>query len=84
MRDDDERLKGLETCEVLVRSALEFVIDHINNLKVKDSRVILCYHFGSDKLKGVPNKVELMEAVTGFFKGLGRSCADKGGRGGIL
>ena len=47
MRDDDERLKGLETCEVLVSSVLAFVIDHINNLKVKDLRVILRYHSGS-------------------------------------
>ena len=47
MRDDDERLKGIETCEVLVCSVLEFGTDHINNLKVKDLRVLLHYHFGT-------------------------------------
>ena len=41
MRDDDERLKGLETCEVLVRSVLAFGMDHINNLKMKELRVLL-------------------------------------------
>ena len=45
MRDDGERLKGLETCEVLVCSVLAFGMDHINNLKVKDLRVLFCYHF---------------------------------------
>ena len=63
MRHDDERLKGIETCEVLVNSVLEFGMDNINNLKVKDLRVVLCYHFGSEKLKGSPNKLELVEAV---------------------
>ena len=33
MRDDDVRLKGLETCEVLVCSVLAFGMDHINNLR---------------------------------------------------
>ena len=66
MRDDNERLKGLETYEFLVRSVLEFGMDHINNLKVKDLRVLLCYHFGSEKLKGIPKKVELVEAVKYF------------------
>ena len=41
MRDDDERVKVIETCEVLVRPVLEFGMDHINNLKLKDLRVIL-------------------------------------------
>ena len=36
MRDDDNRLKGLETCEVLVCLVLALFIDNINNLKVKD------------------------------------------------
>ena len=63
MRDDDERLKGLETCEVLVRLVLALGMDHINNLKVKDLKVLLRYHFGSEKLKGIPKKVELVEAV---------------------
>ena len=47
MRDDKNRLKVLETCEVLVHSVLAFGMDHINNLKVKGLRVLLCYQFGS-------------------------------------
>ena len=64
MRYDEERLKGLDTCKVWVYSVLAFGMDHINNLKLKDLRVLLCYHFGSEKLKGRQNKVELVEAVT--------------------
>ena len=67
MREDDKRLKGLETCEFLICSVSAFGMDHINNLKVNDLRVLLCYHFGSEKLKGVPNKLELVEAVKDFF-----------------
>ena len=67
MRDDDERLKGIETCEVLVRSDLAFGMDHINNLEVKDLRVIICYHSGSENLKGSPKKVELMGDVKYIF-----------------
>ena len=47
MRGDYDRLKGLDTCIVLVCLVLVFVMDHINNLKVKDIRVLLRYHFGS-------------------------------------
>ena len=46
-------------------------MDHINNLKVKDLRVLLCYHFGSEKLKGISKKVELMGAVKFFRKDWG-------------
>ena len=46
MSDYDGRLKVLETCEVLVRSVLAFGMDHINNLKMKELRVLLRYHFG--------------------------------------
>ena len=42
MRDDGDRLKGIDTCEVLVHSVLAFGMDHINNLKVKDHRVLFC------------------------------------------
>ena len=42
-------------------------MDHINNLKVKDLRVLLCYHFGSERLKGNPNKVEVVDSVTDLF-----------------
>ena len=48
MSDDDGRLKVIETFKVLVCSVLAFGMDHINNLKVKDLRVIICYHFGSE------------------------------------
>ena len=43
-------------------------MDHINELKVKELRVLLRYHFGSESLKGIPNKVELVEAVTDLFR----------------
>ena len=81
MRDDDKKLKGLETCEVLVRSVLVFSMDHINNLKVKDLRVIFCYHFGSEKLKGIPNKVELVEAVIYILEKIGTVLCRYGGGG---
>ena len=81
MRDDDKRLKGIETCEFLVRSVLEFGMDHINKLKVKNLRVILCCHFGSEKLKGGPKKAELVEAVRYFQKGLEQSYAEMRGWG---
>ena len=68
MRDDYEGLKGLENCEFLVHSVLSFGMDHTNNLKVKDLRVLLCYHFGSEILKGSPKKVELVEAVKYIFR----------------
>ena len=45
------------TCEVLVHSSLVFGMDHIKKLKLKDPRVLLCYNFGSEKLKGVPKKM---------------------------
>ena len=60
MREDDRRLKYLDTCKVLVCSVLEFVMNNINNLKVKDIWVLLCYHFRLEILKGIPNKVELV------------------------
>ena len=41
-------------------------MDHINKLKVKELRVMLRYQFGSEKLKGTPKKVELVDAVTYF------------------
>ena len=43
-------------------------MDNINNLKVKDIWVLLSYHFGSERLKGIPKKVELVEAVTDLFQ----------------
>ena len=43
-------------------------MDNINNLKVKELRVLLRYDFGSQRLKGTPKKVELVEAVTDLFR----------------
>ena len=40
---------------------------YINKLKVKELRVMLRYHFGLEKLKGSPKKVDILEAVTDFF-----------------
>ena len=59
MRDDADRLKGLETCEFLVLSVLLFGMGHINNLKVKDLRVLPCYNFGSENLRRIPKKWNL-------------------------
>ena len=67
MRDNYKRLKVLETYEVLVCSVLVFSMDHINNLKVKDLRVIIRYHSGSENLKGIPKKLKLVGAVKYIF-----------------
>ena len=68
VRENKDKLRGLESCEALVHSVLTFGMDNINNLKVKEIRVLLRYHFGSETLKGTPNKVELVEAVTNLFR----------------
>ena len=52
----------------MVHSVLTFGMDHINKLKFKDIWVPLCYNFGSERLKGGPKKVELVEAVTDLFQ----------------
>ena len=46
---------------------LTYGMDNINNLKFKALGVLLLYHFGSERLKGVPKKVELVDAVTDLF-----------------
>ena len=51
----------------MVRYVFKFGMDHINTLKFKELRVLLRYHFGLERLKGGPKKVELLEAVTGLF-----------------
>ena len=71
IRENKYRLRCLDICEALVRSVLTFGIYHITILKVKELRVILRYHFGSEKLKRSPKKVELVEDVTGLFQ---RGC----------
>ena len=48
----------------MVCSVLKIVMDHISNLKFKELWVLLCYHFGSERLKEIPKKVELLGAVT--------------------
>ena len=40
---------------------------HINNLKVKELRVLIQYYFGSGKCKEIPKKLELVEAITDFL-----------------
>ena len=84
MMDNNKRLEGLETCEVLVCSVLAFGMYHINNIKVKDLRVLLCYHFGSEKLKGIPNKVELVGYVKVYLENIGAVLCRYGGLGGMF
>ena len=72
MRKDGKKLKGLVTCEVLVCSVLAFGMDHINNLNVKDLRVLLHYHFRSEKLKGNPKKWNLWRLLPIVLESNGR------------
>ena len=53
----------------MVCSVLTIGMDHINNLKAKELRVPVHYHFGSERFKGIPKKVELVQAVTDLFRG---------------
>ena len=57
IRENEVRLRGLDSCEALVCSVLTFGMDRINNLKAKDIWVLFCYHFGKERLKGSPKKV---------------------------
>ena len=68
MRDYEERLKGNDTFEVLVNSVFAFGMYYINNLKVKDLRVLLRYNFGSENLNGIPKKVELVGDFKYIFR----------------
>ena len=52
----------------MVRSVLIFGMDHSNDPNVKELWMLLCYHFGLERLKGSPKKVELVEDVTGLFQ----------------
>ena len=83
MRDDGDRLKGIETCEVLICSVLAFCMDHINNLIVKDLRVLLRYHSRSENFKRGPKKVELVEAVTYIFRKDWDGLVQRWGGGGV-
>ena len=44
VRENDYRLRDLESCEALVCYVFTFGMDHINNIKFKDLWVLLCYH----------------------------------------
>ena len=68
----------------MVRSVLTFGMDHINNLKVKDIRVLLIYYFGSERLKGIPKKEEIVEAVTDLFWRDWESLMQRVGGGGSV
>ena len=46
VRENKDKLRGLESCEALVHSILAFEMDHINNIKVKELQVLHHYHFG--------------------------------------
>ena len=84
VRENKDKLRGLESCEALVRSVLTFGMNHINTLKVKELQVILRYHFGLERLKGTPNKVELVEAVTDLFWRKWESLMQRVGGGGSV
>ena len=68
----------------MIRSALTFGMYHINKLKVKELKVLLRYHFGSERLMGSPNKVELVEAVTDLFQRDWESLMQRVGEGGLV
>ena len=67
VRENEHMIRGIESCEALVCYVLTIGMYHINNLKVKELRVFLRYHSGSERLKGVPKKAELVEDVTSLF-----------------
>ena len=46
-------------------------MDHINNFKFKELWVLLCYHFGSERFKGIQNKAELV-CLPYLFKAFGK------------
>ena len=46
--------------------------------------MLLRYHFGSERLKGIPNKVELVEAVTDLFQRDWESLMQRVGGGGSV
>ena len=68
----------------MVRSVLTFGMDHINTLKFKELRVLLCYHFGPERFKGIPKKVELVQAVTDLFRGDWEGLMQRVGGSGLV
>ena len=83
VRENEDRLRSLESCEDLVRSVLTIGTDQINNLIVKELWAILHYHFGSESLKGSLKKVELVEAVTDLFRRDWEGLMQRVGGGGV-
>ena len=67
----------------MIHSVLAFGMYHINNLNVKELRVLLCCQFGLEKLKGIPKKVELVEAVDEFLEMIGIFLQRGGGGRGV-
>ena len=65
----------------MVSSVLTIGMDHINNLKVKELLVLLRYHFGSERLKEIPKKVE---AVTDLFRRDWEGLMHRVGEGGLV
>ena len=50
-------LEGIQNCTVLDNLIFVFVMDHINKLKVKYLKVLICFYFVSEELKGVLKKL---------------------------
>ena len=66
----------------MVPSIFKFGMDRINNFKVKELRVIFRYQFWSERLKRIPKKVELVEAVIDLFRREREGLMQRGGGGG--
>ena len=82
VKENEYRLRFLESCESLVRSILTVGIDHINILKVKELRVLLRYRFGTERLEGSQKKLELVEAADNLFRGEWEGLIQRVGEGG--
>ena len=46
--------------------------------------MLLCYHFGSERFKGIPKKVELVQAVTDLFRGDWEGLMQRVGGSGLV
>ena len=68
VRENEDKLRGIESCEALVCPVLTFGMYHINILKAKELWLLLCYTFWSERLKGSPKKVEIMETFNDLFR----------------
>ena len=49
----------LQTCAVWDFSFLASGMDHKKNLKAKEFRALICYHFRLENMEGGPNKFNL-------------------------